>query len=435
MLHEVETKRKTLGELHRGLVIALKRRCEENIKFNNRCCDEFYKLQMTPLKEPPETEESVRLLKIKIDLQHQIKIQRFVRQKQGMRGSPEFLRVKDSLSAQHLRVANQFNNLLRVHPGYREFWLERMEDSYLFDSLPPKENPPTSLEEDIDRVIREKEFIASRLGKQLKHSMELMTRTLESTTSMLRLEFHSKLRSRFFKFVQVSRLDVESFAWFDFRDSARRHCRHVADIKGAPEYRRLVQSSLFRVQNDSLWGESKGNPYFFQQVFHVKSSLPPIGGSLAENPLVRKYNLQADDFMQKAYITKLLRKRQAHLVILCHGYQGRRVDMRILENYFIKIIPHTVFLVSEFNQNHSGPSIQAMARNLAREVCVFVKSFPTHSKISFVGHSLGGLIIRAALPLLKHLRPFMCSYVSLAVPHLGCKKSKNFLINLGTLCI
>jgi predicted alpha/beta hydrolase family esterase len=105
--------------------------------------------------------------------------------------------------------------------------------------------------------------------------------------------------------------------------------------------------------------------------------------------------------------------------------------MRILENYFVKIIPHTIFLVSEFNQNKVDLSIEEMGKNLAREVQMFSKSFKNFSKISFVGHSLGGVVIRAALPHLKSLRPYMCSYVSLSVPHLGCKKSSNVLINLG----
>lgn len=41
-------------------------------------------------------------------------------------------------------------------------------------------------------------------------------------------------------------------------------------------------------------------------------------------------------------------------------------------------------------------------------------------KISFIGHSLGGIVIRAALPHLSNIKDLMCTYMSLSSPHLGC---------------
>ena len=78
----------SIEELHRVLVLHLKNRCEENLHFSNKCFDEFYKIQMTPLKEPLKKEEKVKLFKLKMDLVHQIKIARFIEYKY------EFLKKK-----------------------------------------------------------------------------------------------------------------------------------------------------------------------------------------------------------------------------------------------------------------------------------------------------------------------------------------------------
>lgn len=133
--HMVSVEGCTLEQIHKNIVHPLKQRCEEHVKFCNKCCDEFYKIQMTPLKECVEKEEKIKLFKIKIDLLHQIKIKRFIEYKGLMKSDIKFLDIKESIDLKHLKQINKFMNLLRVHPKYKEFWLERMEDSYLFDCL------------------------------------------------------------------------------------------------------------------------------------------------------------------------------------------------------------------------------------------------------------------------------------------------------------
>lgn len=52
-------------------------------------------------------------------------------------------------------------------------------------------------------------------------------------------------------------------------------------------------------------------------------------------------------------------------------------------------------------------------------------------RISFIGHSLGGLIIRAALPHLSKYQDRFYSYVSLSSPHLGYISNSNKVIDTG----
>jgi len=49
------------------------------------------------------------------------------------------------------------------------------------------------------------------------------------------------------------------------------------------------------------------------------------------------------------------------------------------------------------------------------------------SRISFIGFSLGGLIIRAALPRLRSYRHLFHTYLSIATPHLGLKYSQKLI--------
>ena len=53
------------------------------------------------------------------------------------------------------------------------------------------------------------------------------------------------------------------------------------------------------------------------------------------------------------------------------------------------------------------------------------------SKLSFVGHSLGGIIVREAL---KHLRSYQKqfhAYVSLGTPHLGYMYNSTSIVDAG----
>ena len=255
--------------------------------------------------------------------------------------------------------------------------------------------------------------------------------TNESTSAMLRLQFHSKLRTRFFKFVNVSKVSVESFSMLNKLDQQTFHQNFVNKKRSENFHKKCLSNSVFKIENLEFDKELKWNPYFFEEIFKKKVILSDKGINISDLNIIKQYHYQSKDLLKNLYITKLLRKRKSHLVILCHGYQGKKTDMRILENYFIKIFPHTIFLISEFNQCMDKIMIEDMGRNLAKEVETFVSKFTNYSKISFVGHSLGGIIIRSALPYLKKFRPYMCTYVSLSVPHLGCRTSKNILINLG----
>ena len=126
--------------------------------------------------------------------------------------------------------------------------------------------------------------------------------------------------------------------------------------------------------------------------------------------------------------------KSSHLFVLVHGYQGSANDLRTIKSCITLNYPNHKFLCSNKNLNETKEDILEMGKTLATEVKNFIKEEIYHdslTKISFIGHSLGGLIIRAALPWLQEFKPKFHLYMSLSSPHLGLMYGRNSLVNTG----
>ncbi|OAY74027.1 Protein FAM135B [Ananas comosus] len=122
--------------------------------------------------------------------------------------------------------------------------------------------------------------------------------------------------------------------------------------------------------------------------------------------------------------------------------KGHHLDLRLVRNQWLLLDPGAECLMSEANEDKTSGDFREMGRRLAEEVITFLKKKMDKLaryggckdiKLSFVGHSIGNIIIRSALsesamgPFLKHLY----TYVSLSGPHLGYWYSSNSLFNSG----
>ncbi|XP_057958997.1 uncharacterized protein LOC131151678 isoform X3 [Malania oleifera] len=134
--------------------------------------------------------------------------------------------------------------------------------------------------------------------------------------------------------------------------------------------------------------------------------------------------------------------RVLRIVVFVHGFQGHHLDLRLVRNQWLLIDPKAEFLMSEVNEDKTSGDFREMGLRLAQEVTSFVRKKMDKSsrsgvlrsiKISFVGHSIGNIIIRTALaesimePYLRYLH----TYVSISGPHLGYLYSSNILFNSG----
>ncbi|XP_024082502.1 uncharacterized protein LOC106663063 [Cimex lectularius] len=125
-----------------------------------------------------------------------------------------------------------------------------------------------------------------------------------------------------------------------------------------------------------------------------------------------------------------------HLVICVHGLDGNKADLRLVKTYLELGLPgaHLEFLMSQRNQGDTFSDFDTMTDRLVAEILYHIEaSGITPSRISFVGHSLGNIIIRAAIsrPQFKHLLPRLYTFLSLSGPHLGTLYNNSGLVNMG----
>ena len=96
--------------------------------------------------------------------------------------------------------------------------------------------------------------------------------------------------------------------------------------------------------------------------------------------------------------------------------------------------PNILFLSSKSNEDSTNGDISDMGRRLATEVINYINEWCPNDKLgrlSFIGHSLGGIIIRSALPHLSNYSDKMYLYMSLSSPHLGYMYNSSKLIEAG----
>ncbi|XP_024319369.1 uncharacterized protein LOC100837726 isoform X4 [Brachypodium distachyon] len=129
-------------------------------------------------------------------------------------------------------------------------------------------------------------------------------------------------------------------------------------------------------------------------------------------------------------------------VIFVHGFQGHHLDLCLIRNQWLLRDPGAECLLSETNEDRTYGDFKEMGIRLASEVVSFLKSklekYSRHGgckemKLSFVGHSIGNIIIRSALSEPK-LQPYLrnlYTYMSISGPHLGYWYSSNSLFNSG----
>lgn len=121
-----------------------------------------------------------------------------------------------------------------------------------------------------------------------------------------------------------------------------------------------------------------------------------------------------------------------HLVIMVNGIIGSSEDWRYAAEQFVKkLYGKVVVHRSECNSLRlTFDGVDRMGERLSEEVLDVVTQWPEVNKISFVAHSLGGLVARYAVGrLYQHhgakiagLEPI--NFITVATPHLGSRGNK-----------
>uniref|UniRef100_A0A5B7C301 DUF676 domain-containing protein n=1 Tax=Davidia involucrata TaxID=16924 RepID=A0A5B7C301_DAVIN len=181
-----------------------------------------------------------------------------------------------------------------------------------------------------------------------------------------------------------------------------------------------------RVVNAPLRSTS-GNSYFSNLDHKDTSTLLTRIGSKAKSKLTGASPQQG---------------RVLKIVVFVHGFQGHHLDLRLVRNQWLLIDPKVEFLMSEVNEEKTSEDFREMGLRLAQEVTSFIKKKMDkvsrsgslrNIKLSFVGHSIGNVILRTALAesIMEPYLRYLYTYVSISGPHLGYLYSSNSLFNSG----
>ncbi|XP_013883378.1 protein FAM135B [Austrofundulus limnaeus] len=125
-----------------------------------------------------------------------------------------------------------------------------------------------------------------------------------------------------------------------------------------------------------------------------------------------------------------------HLVVCVHGLDGNSADLRLVKTFIELGLPGSRldFLMSERNQADTFADFDTMTDRLLDEIIQHIQLYNlTIGRISFIGHSLGNVIIRTVLtrPRFRCYLPKLHTFLSLSGPHLGTLYNNSTLVSTG----
>lgn len=251
----------------------------------------------------------------------------------------------------------------------------------------------------ISQILSEIKLVAASTYETLNLIKKTISCRLNKVCKYLSNSYNHKLK---LKFSELVRKEEKGKNWnFDICSSEETKTDHKKKAKLIRKSEYFLNMPLLDVQQDGLIEKITIQPILFEETYVKDQSLSPS--------LPKSY-----DF---------------HLIVLVHGFQGSSFDLRSLRNYILLVYPKVIFLESSCNEGKTEGDIREMGCRLSREVISYLSyNFPDKSpRVSFIGHSLGGLIIRAALPYLECLSDRMHLFMSLSTPHLGLMYSSKIV--------
>lgn len=438
-------RKELINRFYDNFVVPIKERFDAGINYLNTCLEEYYKsIQTIGTNQRKDTQKVEKYKNDLIGLEI-LDLARFLEIEKKLAQSGEYKSKLQKFAKSQINKFADLRNLTERHPKYTTRRVKYLFDSKQFGSIDfarslihsvdklKQGQDPAGARQCIEAIISEKHFFKAKLYQMNVIFVELMKLTHETTTSKLRTEFHGILKERYFNFIRETTHEVSRFQDGGREDPAAEHIETADKLRQTEYMKNYFKINKFKVENISLFQKAEWNPFFFQETYKQieNDDLPvtSIGG-----PSISRMNMSNIKDTVKLgilYRSRILVQKKAHLVVLVHGYQATHKDMRIMQNFLAKIIPHTIFLASKSNEKMKNKTLQDMGNNLAEEVTQFCQKQKNISKISFIGHSLGGVIIRAALHKMEALKPKLFTFVSLSSPHLGCLQNKSTLVKIG----
>ena len=278
------------------------------------------------------------------------------------------------------------------------------------------------------RIFKEINVISSQVLYIWHKYIELIRNFPAPVNFIMQLDFTRKLKDDLKSFLIKSTVEIPDSTSLVFPSETNIQSKNNAS---AEEKRKVLKENYKKpnFENSNYKIVPEIYPILFEETYTKNMSKNIETTKYIDNDLRQKTN-NTSQVIEPKHDNNL----GLHLIVLVHGFEGNSNDMRILKNEIGLINPSIVFLPSSANQDDTGADIIQMGKKLATEVKSYIKEWNNgliFKKISFIGHSIGGVIIRAALPNLEEFKDKFWLYLSLSSPHLGYVFSDSTLIKTG----
>ena len=142
------------------------------------------------------------------------------------------------------------------------------------------------------------------------------------------------------------------------------------------------------------------------------------------NPPCSHLNNGAVSFCEKCLLDRTS-QAPLHVVFILHGFKANPQDMRRVLDLVSLSYPHVKCVLLHKCYSNVVQSLDFLAQQVVEEILTAIRSLRTDARplgrISFMAHSIGGLVFRIAFnsPKLAEFVPLFHLFLSMNVPHLG----------------
>lgn len=249
----------------------------------------------------------------------------------------------------------------------------------------------------------------------------------------------------------ISRVQiVEKYSLNDFGDEMGKNSDLAKEIRNSEEY--LFNSKVWndqKVVSKRITKESCHQVVLFEEFSLNRIRFCPEMFNLIEierqfrekySPLKDYFSLSPINLNQGTTSNSESDQfpSRKHLVFMVHGMQGSPADLVLLKSFLQYKNPDIMVYICEgHTESKEEESIQELSAKVCDEILLFLVSFEeyhinTDYMISFLGFSLGGILIREFLSKLHEYKEKMLTYMSVSTPHLGTGTSNSTIFNFGT---
>lgn len=262
------------------------------------------------------------------------------------------------------------------------------------------------------KILAEIQLIAGNLHYLLFELTEILQLASKKITISLMYDYNARLKDRWGESIFKKFCKVEAYSQLGEQNLSSIHKTAARSLRSSYNYKNMEK---MHVCVSSYFPQPDFHPILFLDVYS-------------------KLNEVEDDWKPQCVKYSYNRVKPSHLIVLVHGFQGSSFDVRLIRNQVALCRPDTLLMCSHMNEGETEGDIIQMGERLSEEVLQYIHEWcPKNSlkKISFIGHSLGGLIIRASLPHLQSLSEKFQFLLTFSSPHLGYMYNTSKLVDAG----